>query len=516
MNRTKTFLGVVLSVGLLTAQNVGIGTSSPHASARLHVYDTERGVLIPNVLLSAQNSISPIVNPPGPEVSLLVYNTATAGSGANAVSPGYYYWNGNRWVRLLTGTNGGGEAWLTTGNANTTAGTHFVGTTDAQALDFRTNNIIRFRIPTANQVYAMADGTAGAPFYSWNSATNSGLYRGSSGEIGISVGGTYRFTVGAYNGSIGGSNRIPCCARIAGVAIVDFYQPVEIGNDGGNNLQATLGYWRGMEVEISPEQNAYGYVGFPNVNLALRNAWWGMATYNFTNYSGRDEKKNIVRINENSAIEHLVMQDIERMQPCFYNYTVESDVPRGKHDLRYRKHYHVGVIVDEAPDYIKDASLSGIDVYGIGTLALAGVKATAKRLRRAEETLKEVPISDFGSVTCESQEVFVRYSDAFKEKLGGTVPVVFITPVGVQEVKYRVVEKNAEGFRIVFERGSMNSSITFDWIALAKVKSDASLEFSLQQVDPTTLGKMHLTEAERKLAIDNYNVPPSPAAKSYE
>jgi hypothetical protein len=176
----------------------------------------------------------------------------------------------------------------------------------------------------------------------------------------------------------------------------------------------------------------------------------------------------------------------------------------------------VGVIVDEAPDYIKDASLSGIDVYGIGTLALAGVKATAKRLRRAEETLKEVPISDFGSVTCESQEVFVRYSDAFKEKLGGTVPVVFITPVGVQEVKYRVVEKNAEGFRIVFERGSMNSSITFDWIALAKVKSDASLEFSLQQVDPTTLGKMHLTEAERKLAIDNYNVPPSPAAKSYE
>jgi hypothetical protein len=128
MNRTKTFLGVVLSVGLLTAQNVGIGTSTPHASARLHVYDTERGVLIPNVALTAQNSISPIVNPPGPAVSLLVYNTATAGAGANAVSPGYYYWNGTRWVRLLTGTNGGGEAWLTRGNDLIDPNINFIGT----------------------------------------------------------------------------------------------------------------------------------------------------------------------------------------------------------------------------------------------------------------------------------------------------------------------------------------------------------------------------------------------------
>jgi len=151
MNRTKTFLGVALSVGLLTAQNVGIGTNDPHGSARLHVDDTQRGVLIPNVALTAQNSATPIVGG-APEVSLLVYNTATAGSGANAVSPGYYYWNGNRWVRLLTGTNGGGEAWLTLGNAGTNPNNNFIGTTDAQPLVFRTNNAERMRIFSTGQV----------------------------------------------------------------------------------------------------------------------------------------------------------------------------------------------------------------------------------------------------------------------------------------------------------------------------------------------------------------------------
>jgi hypothetical protein len=34
-------------------------------------------------------------------VSLLIYNSATAGSGATAVTPGYYYYDGGAWVRML-------------------------------------------------------------------------------------------------------------------------------------------------------------------------------------------------------------------------------------------------------------------------------------------------------------------------------------------------------------------------------------------------------------------------------
>ncbi|MDI6766753.1 MAG: hypothetical protein QME52_08030, partial [Bacteroidota bacterium] len=44
------------------------------------------------------------------------------------------------------------SSWNLTGNAGTTAGTNFVGTTDAQAFDIRTNNVLRTRITTKGQI----------------------------------------------------------------------------------------------------------------------------------------------------------------------------------------------------------------------------------------------------------------------------------------------------------------------------------------------------------------------------
>lgn len=83
--------------------NVGIGTPSPNASSALDITDNSRGILIPRVALTATNAASPITSP---ETSLLVYNTATAGSAPNNVTPGYYYNAGTpaspNWVRLQT------------------------------------------------------------------------------------------------------------------------------------------------------------------------------------------------------------------------------------------------------------------------------------------------------------------------------------------------------------------------------------------------------------------------------
>ncbi len=115
-----------------SAQNVAINAdgAAPNASAMLDVDVTalpaasKRGMLVPRVALTATNAAAPIV---GPAVSLLVYNTATAGVAPNNVWPGYYYWNGTAWVRFATT----GDGWLTTGNAGTVAGTNFIGTTDA-------------------------------------------------------------------------------------------------------------------------------------------------------------------------------------------------------------------------------------------------------------------------------------------------------------------------------------------------------------------------------------------------
>ncbi len=49
-------------------------------------------------------------------------------------------------------TPSGGGGWLTLGNAGTTAGTNFVGTTDAQDLAFRTNNAEKMRISSSGNV----------------------------------------------------------------------------------------------------------------------------------------------------------------------------------------------------------------------------------------------------------------------------------------------------------------------------------------------------------------------------
>jgi hypothetical protein len=72
----------ILSLGFfstLRAQNVGVNATgaTPDASAMLDISSTTSGVLIPRVALTATNTTGPVTSP---AVSLLVYNTATAGT----------------------------------------------------------------------------------------------------------------------------------------------------------------------------------------------------------------------------------------------------------------------------------------------------------------------------------------------------------------------------------------------------------------------------------------------------
>lgn len=94
----KSFISVtILICSFIVNAQVGIGTSTPEASAKLDVTSTNKGFLPPRVALTATNSASPITSP---AAGLLVYNTATAGTSPNNVVPGYYYWNGTAWVNI--------------------------------------------------------------------------------------------------------------------------------------------------------------------------------------------------------------------------------------------------------------------------------------------------------------------------------------------------------------------------------------------------------------------------------
>ncbi len=130
------FLGLSTSY-FLSAQNVGIGTASPNASAKLDIIDANRGILLPRVALTSTTVAAPITSPAN---WLIVFNTNTI----NDVSEGLYYWNGTRWVRLSTSND-----WTLLGNAGTNASTNFVGTTDAVDFVTRTNNTEKTRVTSA-------------------------------------------------------------------------------------------------------------------------------------------------------------------------------------------------------------------------------------------------------------------------------------------------------------------------------------------------------------------------------
>jgi hypothetical protein len=145
-NNMKKYLLIILLIfftkQFYLAQNVGINTTGavPAASAMLDIVSTDKGLLVPRFALSSIIVAAPVV---APAVSLIVYNTATAGVAPNNVLPGFYFWDGSKWVAFA---GSGGNDWALLGNAGTVAGTNFLGTTDAQHLDFRTNNTARMRI----------------------------------------------------------------------------------------------------------------------------------------------------------------------------------------------------------------------------------------------------------------------------------------------------------------------------------------------------------------------------------
>ncbi len=97
----------VLAVASMNAQ-YGFGTENPDQSAVLDASASDRGILIPRVALTSTSSASPVSSP---ATSLLVYNTATAGD----VTPGFYYWDGSKWVRMINQDDQNG-LWIANGN----------------------------------------------------------------------------------------------------------------------------------------------------------------------------------------------------------------------------------------------------------------------------------------------------------------------------------------------------------------------------------------------------------------
>lgn len=98
----KKILVFLLFTQVILAQT-GIGTTSPHTSAKLEVAATDKGFLPPRVTLTSSSDTTTI---PTPATGLLVYNTGTNAG----LAAGYYYWNGAVWTTIATAGGSGSVA----------------------------------------------------------------------------------------------------------------------------------------------------------------------------------------------------------------------------------------------------------------------------------------------------------------------------------------------------------------------------------------------------------------------
>lgn len=223
-----------LILSFSTFAQVGIGTTNPNSNAKLDITSTVAepgGLLLPRLALTGTANTTPLA---AHVAGMTVYNTATAGD----VTPGYYYNDGSQWVRIAAASVPSND-WTLTGNAGTTAGTNFLGTTDDVAIRFKTFNADRFEISTGNaasrgRLRAFENGDAAAPIYSWNANVGTGMFQQAANVIGFSTNGTERFRIPNANQVHANSN---------GTAALPFYSWASDTDLGMYRISAnTLGF----------------------------------------------------------------------------------------------------------------------------------------------------------------------------------------------------------------------------------------------------------------------------------
>lgn len=139
-----TALCLMLCTQISSAQ-VGVGTTTPNANAELDITSTSRGLLMPRLNLTSTVLPAPMS---AHVAGMTIYNLNTNLD----VTPGFYYNNGTVWVRLGGATTN--NDWSLTGNAGTTYGTNFLGTTDNTDIAIARNNTTKIRVENTRTTFS--------------------------------------------------------------------------------------------------------------------------------------------------------------------------------------------------------------------------------------------------------------------------------------------------------------------------------------------------------------------------
>ena len=309
-------LGVLFTLVfyLTTFAQVGIGTTSPNADALLDVdaTTTNGGILLPRIALTNTSSPSPLS---ADVAGMIVYNTANTGD----VSPGFYYNDGTDWIRLGAGSES--DDWKTTGNSGTSLVTHFIGTTDAQPVVLKANNIEKVRIDISETVINEDSNTYNFRVESDN-LTNALFIDGTNDAVGIgtSTPSNYsgvavdRFTViGGGTTTVVGPNTAwtPVSAFINEDEGVALYVHNESTTDTGAALESGVeGPGFGVRA-LHLATSGAGYAVYGSTNSPVV-AWAGYFNGDvggtaFYQVSDKKWKKNITKLNTSESMLDKIM-----------------------------------------------------------------------------------------------------------------------------------------------------------------------------------------------------------------
>lgn len=330
--------------------------------------------------------------------------------------------------------------------------------------------------------------------------TEDGIFNESGGDNDFRVesdGNINMFNIDAQH-NVFGFNALPNTTTLIGTHISQIYDPFEIGNDGATGYQIAIGYYFNSDPLILPETDFYGYNGA--YDFVNQNAWYEVNSYNYYVISNRETKRDIYNINDHLEIENYVMADIDKIKPSFYKYHNDLDQLVTGQENKYRPQMRLGVITDEAPDYVTDAVNSKVSLYSIATMSLVGVKHNRSKIKEIEEKLELTKISDFGSIVLNGKDIEVMFDSSFSKNLHGS-PIITVTSNN-PEINVSISRKTKRGFLIVASEEVTNLSV--DWIAMGKtnITNDNFETASNRSMDPHLKSQLEIPLSEKQKIIE--------------
>ncbi|PLX09543.1 MAG: hypothetical protein C0596_03155 [Marinilabiliales bacterium] len=422
MNK-KIFLAAFLATcvsSFLVAQNVCISETpiTPDASSILEVQSSDKGVLLPRIALTGATDNTTVSSPLN---TLLIYNTSTAGSSPNEVSPGYYYWStsDSKWLRLCSDK----DAWLLSGNTGTNSTTDFIGTTDSQDLMFKTNNTERMHIESSGNV-GIGSGDA------WGKLTVNNGRLVVQNEAGYSGSGTslYKDNPWVYlwcqetslaewqGGNIifaamqnatdpadicmiegvrenGTSNNNasklsfytrPSSSTMVQRMIIDSNGDITFkpDNDANKNIIINdLGVGTSSEPTIVPSTHLYGFLG------TSTQAWWRGYANSFVSLSSKKWKTNITSLT--TVERNNLYNEFLNLDVVTYNPVREITDTAGNKTGDELMPQTFGLIAEDSPEIIVDETGDGIKLYEYISLLTVALQESNKRIDELEKKLAE-------------------------------------------------------------------------------------------------------------------------------